>query len=44
MNILLWLTDRVAYQMIKKLRWDMEIAELADKIHIKRNRYEIFSN
>lgn len=32
MSIFLWLTDRVAYRMIKKLKWDMEIAELADKL------------
>ena len=33
MNLfLLWLLDRPAYQMIKKIRWDIEIMDLADKI------------
>lgn len=32
MNIFLWLTDRVAYRMIKKLKWEIEIIELADKL------------
>lgn len=36
MNILLWFTDRPAYRMIKKLRWEMELMDLADKM----NNYE----
>ena len=32
MNILLWLTNRPAYWLIKKIRWEMEVTDLADKI------------
>lgn len=30
--MLLWLTDRPAYNMLKKLRLEMEIMDLANKI------------
>ena len=32
MNILLWLTNRTAYRLIKKISWEMEVMDLADKI------------
>lgn len=33
MNILLWLTDRPAYRMIKKIRWEIQqVMDLADKL------------
>lgn len=32
MNILLWLTNRPAYRLIKKIRWEMEVMELADQM------------
>ena len=32
MNILLWLTNRPAYRLIKKISWEMEVMDLADKI------------
>ena len=32
MNILLWLTNRPAYWLIKKIRWEMEVKDLAEKI------------
>ena len=32
MNILLMLTNRPAYRLIKKISWEMEVMDLADKI------------
>lgn len=31
-NILLWLTNRPAYRLIKKIRWELEVMDLADAL------------
>lgn len=31
-NIFLWLTNRPAYHLVKKIRWEMEIMDLADAL------------
>ena len=31
-NILLWLTNRPAYRLIKKIRWELEVMDLADTL------------
>lgn len=36
MSLFLWLTNIVAYRMIRNLRWEVEIMDLADKV--KENR------
>ncbi len=32
MNATLWIRDHVLYRMIQKIRWDIEIMEIADRI------------
>jgi hypothetical protein len=31
-NILLWLTNRPAYRLIKNIRWELEVMDLADAL------------